>query len=129
MVDRIVLVTGANKGLGFETARRLRALGYIVYIGARDSARGETAAATLGVAWLQLDVTDDSSVNRAAAALDARERRLDILVNNAGVAGSRKAVPDLTGDDAEAVFDANLIGPISGSYPCHYDSNPNRNMD
>jgi NAD(P)-dependent dehydrogenase (short-subunit alcohol dehydrogenase family) len=112
MVGRIVLVTGGNKGLGFETARRLKALGYTVYIGARDSARGEEAAAKLGVAWLQLDVTDEDSVSRAAAALDARERRLDILVNNAGVAGSRKAVADLTGEDAQAVFDTNLIGPI-----------------
>jgi NAD(P)-dependent dehydrogenase (short-subunit alcohol dehydrogenase family) len=112
MVDRIVLVTGGNKGLGFETARRLKALGYTVYIGARDSARGEGAAGTLGVAWLQLDVTDEGSVSRAAAALDARTRRLDILVNNAGVAGPRKAVADLTGGDAEAVFDTNLIGPI-----------------
>jgi NAD(P)-dependent dehydrogenase (short-subunit alcohol dehydrogenase family) len=112
MVARIVLVTGANKGLGFETARRLKALGYTVYVGARDSARGEGAAATLGVAWLQLDVTDEGSVNRAAAALDARERRLDILVNNASVAGPRKAVADLTGEDAKAVFETNLIGPI-----------------
>jgi NAD(P)-dependent dehydrogenase (short-subunit alcohol dehydrogenase family) len=112
MVDRIVLVTGGNKGLVFETARRLKALGYTVYIGARDSARGEGAAATLGVAWLQLDVTDEGSVSRAASALDARARRLDILVNNAGVAGPRKAVADLTGEDAEAVFDTNLIGPI-----------------
>jgi NAD(P)-dependent dehydrogenase (short-subunit alcohol dehydrogenase family) len=112
MVDRIVLVTGGNKGLGFETARRLKALGCTVYIGARDSARGQTAAATLGVGWLQLDVTDEGSVSRAAAALDARARRLDILVNNAGVAGPRKGVADLTGEDAEAVFATNLIGPI-----------------
>jgi NAD(P)-dependent dehydrogenase (short-subunit alcohol dehydrogenase family) len=114
MVDRIVLVTGGNKGLGFETARRLKALGYTVYIGARDSARGEGAAATLGVAWLQLDVTNEGSVSRAASALDARARQLDILVNNAGVAGPRKAVANLTGEDAEAVFDTNLIGPIRG---------------
>jgi NAD(P)-dependent dehydrogenase (short-subunit alcohol dehydrogenase family) len=105
------LLRALTRTWGSRTARRLKALGYTVNVGARDSARGEGAAATVGVAWPQLDVTDECSVN-CAAALDARERRLDILVNNAGVAGPRKAVADLTGEDAKAVFDTNLIGPI-----------------
>ncbi len=112
MPDRIALITGGNKGLGYETARRLKALGYTVYIGARDPARGQAAAATLGVEWLPLDVTDPHSVTEAAATLQSRTGRLDILVNNAGITGPRKATPDVTAEDAEIVFATNLVGPI-----------------
>lgn len=56
----ITLITGANKGIGFETARQLLALGHVVYIGARDVERGEKAAAALGTRFVQLDVTDDA---------------------------------------------------------------------
>lgn len=112
MTERIALVTGGNKGLGFETARRLKGMGFRVYIGARESGRGMEAASQLNVEWLQLDVTDEVSVRDAAARLRERENQLDVLINNAGIAGSRKAAADLTGEDAQSVFTTNVVGPV-----------------
>ncbi len=81
------LITGGNKGLGFETARRLIALGHTVYIGARDPERGAAAAKRLGARFVQLDVSDDASVTAAAAWLEQQPGGLDVLINNAGIAG------------------------------------------
>jgi NAD(P)-dependent dehydrogenase (short-subunit alcohol dehydrogenase family) len=108
----IALITGGNKGLGKATARRLAELGHTVYIGARDAERGQTAADELGVPWLQLDVTDDASVDAAAAELAGREGRLDILVNNAGVGGRDVKPDDLTADDLREAYDVNVFGLI-----------------
>src|SRR5256714_14859292 len=80
------LITGANKGLGFETARRLIAAGHTVYIGSRDAERGRRAAEQLGARAVQLDVTDDTSVQAAAKAIEA-DGGLDVLINNAGIEG------------------------------------------
>ena len=104
----VTLVTGANKGLGYETARRLIAVGHTVYMGARDAERGGAAAATLGGRFVQLDVTDDASVERALRDIDEREGRLDVLVNNAGVSSTA----DVSGPVALQVFDTNAIGVI-----------------
>ncbi|SFP85179.1 SDR family NAD(P)-dependent oxidoreductase [Amycolatopsis rubida] len=65
------LITGATKGLGYETARRLVAAGHTVYVGARDAARGQQAARELGARTVQLDVTDDASVLAAAKTVEA----------------------------------------------------------
>ncbi len=81
----VALVTGGNKGIGRETCRRLAALGHTVLLGARDAERGRAAAAELGVTWLPLDVTDQRSVDAAAAQVRREHGRLDVLVNNAGV--------------------------------------------
>ena len=81
----VTLITGANKGLGYETARQLIARGQTVYLGARNAERGQVAAAALGGEFVQLDVTDDSSVETALGAVAEREGRLDVLVNNAGI--------------------------------------------
>ncbi|MFG3160690.1 SDR family NAD(P)-dependent oxidoreductase [Streptomyces sp. NPDC048232] len=104
----VTLVTGANKGLGFETAKQLLALGHVVYVGARDAERGEKAAAELGARFVQLDVTDDTSVSGALAAIDAAEGRLDVLVHNAGVLPS--GTPD--GPTALRAFDTNAVGVV-----------------
>ncbi|MGF6976033.1 NAD(P)-dependent dehydrogenase (short-subunit alcohol dehydrogenase family) [Paraburkholderia sp. JPY465] len=112
MTERIAFVTGGNKGLGLETARRLKDMGFRVYIGARESGRGMEAASRLNVEWLQLDVTDEASVRDATARLRERESRLDVLINNAGIAGSRKPAAELTGEDAESVFATNVVGPV-----------------
>jgi NAD(P)-dependent dehydrogenase (short-subunit alcohol dehydrogenase family) len=76
------LITGANKGLGYEAAKRLVAEGHEVWVGARDTTLGEEAARTVGARFVQLDVTDEASVE-AAAALVAKTGGLDVLVNNA----------------------------------------------
>ncbi len=112
MKKRNVLITGGNKGLGYETARRLKEQGYNVYIGARDVERGLAAAKALGVGYLPLDVTDDASVAAAAGKFLALEGCLDILVNNAGIAAPRKKVAELTALDAQTVFATNVIGPV-----------------
>ena len=104
----VTLITGANKGLGYETARRLIAEGQTVYMGARDADRGEAAASTLGGRFVQLDVTDEASVESALRSIDEREGLLDVLVNNAGVSWTG----DVNGPAALRVFDTNAIGLI-----------------
>ncbi len=104
----VTLVTGANKGLGYETARQLIERGHAVYLGARDIERGEAAASELGGQFVQLDVTDDSSVETALGVVAKNEGHLDVLVNNAGIS----TTADVTGPDALKVFDTNAIGLI-----------------
>ncbi|MFE4966437.1 SDR family NAD(P)-dependent oxidoreductase [Streptomyces sp. NPDC056660] len=104
----ITLITGANKGIGFETARQLLAAGHVVYLGARDVERGQQAAAALDARFVQLDVTDDASVHSALAAIDAAEGRLDVLVNNAGILGDGA----LDGPTALRAFDTNAVGLV-----------------
>ncbi|QGG41236.1 SDR family NAD(P)-dependent oxidoreductase [Aeromicrobium yanjiei] len=104
----ITLITGANKGIGLETAKQLVALGHTVYLGARDRERGEKAAAEAGGTFVQLDVTDEDSVIAALASIEAAEGRLDVLVNNAGIFGSW--TPD--GPTALRVFDTNVVGIV-----------------
>jgi NAD(P)-dependent dehydrogenase (short-subunit alcohol dehydrogenase family) len=108
----ITLITGANKGLGFEAARRLVELGHTVYIGARDSAKGEVAAKTLGARFVQLDVTDDGTVATAAEEIRRREGRLDVLVNNAGISGGFVPVDELTADAVRHVYETNVFGIV-----------------
>lgn len=104
----VTLVTGANKGLGYETARRLIELGHTVYIGARDVTRGQAAADKLGATFVQLDVTDDRSVEAALRVIEEREGHLDVLVNNAGVSAST----EINGPLALKVFDTNAVGIV-----------------
>jgi len=111
-MNTITFITGANKGLGYETARRLTDLGHTVILGARDPERGAAAAGRLGVRFVQIDVTDDASVARAAADVEAREGRVDVLINNAGIIGRRVAAADLAGDDARLVFDTNVLSIV-----------------
>jgi NAD(P)-dependent dehydrogenase (short-subunit alcohol dehydrogenase family) len=104
----VTLITGANKGLGYETARRLIDQGHTVYMGARSTELGGAAASDLGGQFEQLYVTDDASVEAALAVLDEREGHLDVLVNNAGVS----TTADVAGPVALQVFDTNAIGVI-----------------
>jgi NAD(P)-dependent dehydrogenase (short-subunit alcohol dehydrogenase family) len=108
----ITFITGANKGLGYETARRLTELGGHVIIGARDPGRGQAAAGRLGVRFVPIDVTDDVSVKNAAADIEAHEGHIDTLINNAGIIGSHAPADQLTGQDAEDVFAANVTGIV-----------------
>jgi NAD(P)-dependent dehydrogenase (short-subunit alcohol dehydrogenase family) len=110
------LITGANKGLGKETARQLIAAGHTVYVGARDEARGRAAAAELGARFVQLDVTDDASVAAARARIEAGGG-LDVLVNNAGIEPRLEgnAIPGPADESAGAVratFETNVFGLV-----------------
>ena len=100
----IALVTGANKGIGFEIAAGLGALGWTVGVGARDDERREAAVEKLRAGGAEafgvpLDVTDDASVAAAAALVEERHGRLDVLVNNAGVTGGMPQSPTTVGID------------------------------
>ncbi|RKN45589.1 SDR family NAD(P)-dependent oxidoreductase [Streptomyces hoynatensis] len=108
----ITFITGANKGLGRETARRLLALGHTVLLGARSPERGAEAAAALGARFVPIDVTDEASVTAAAADVAAHEGRVDVLVNNAGIHGPTGDPGSLTGADALRVLDVNLAGVV-----------------
>jgi NAD(P)-dependent dehydrogenase (short-subunit alcohol dehydrogenase family) len=115
---RIALITGANKGIGFETARQLGAQGITVLIGAREDTLGKAAEAALQQEGLdahavQIDVTDDASVQAAAARIEAEYGHLDILVNNAGTAtiSRQRSTPSTTDlDDMHAVYEVNVFG-------------------
>lgn len=101
------LITGANRSLGLETVRRLVEAGHTVYAGMRDPSGGEAARA-FGAHVVQLDVTDQSSVDRAVAELP----ELDVLVNNAGILGTSFGVDDLDADAIAAVLDTNVTGVV-----------------
>jgi NAD(P)-dependent dehydrogenase (short-subunit alcohol dehydrogenase family) len=103
----VTLITGATRGLGRETARQLLELGHDVWVGARDAGRGEAAAAELGARSVQLDVTDEASVRRALATIDAAAGRLDVLVHNAGVLET-----GLDGPAALRSFATNAVGIV-----------------
>jgi NAD(P)-dependent dehydrogenase (short-subunit alcohol dehydrogenase family) len=104
----VTLITGANKGLGYEAARKLIERWHTVYLGARNVERGEAAASELGGKFVQLDVTDDSSVETALGVIAENEGHLDVLINNAGISSTA----DVTGSVALTVFDTNAIGLI-----------------
>ncbi len=105
-------ITGANKSLGFETARRLVDAGHTVLLGARDPERGRAAAASIGARFVRIDVTDDASVRAAAADVTAHEGSIDVLVNNAGVLGKVGPVDEYTAADVSAVLDVNVVGIV-----------------
>jgi NAD(P)-dependent dehydrogenase (short-subunit alcohol dehydrogenase family) len=105
------LITGANKGLGHEAARRLLAAGHDVWVTARDPERGGRAADELGARFVALDVTDDASV-AAAAEQVAAAGGLDVLINNAGISGGRIPVPEVTPDDIRRVLETNVVGIV-----------------
>ena len=114
-----VLITGANRGLGAETADRLAERGWTVWLGARAVAAGEAVAKELRGAQpdadlrvVQLDVTSDESVAAAYDAVSAAGTGLDVLVNNAGISGTRALPADTTPADIIPVFGVNLLGPV-----------------
>ncbi len=115
---KTALITGGNKGLGLETARLLAQEGFTVWIGSRDQARGDQAQQQLAAAGdvrvLDLDVTDDDSVQTAANHLEAEIDSLDVLVNNAGIAlGADDTLPGAIDLDAvRQIFEVNFYGAL-----------------
>jgi len=119
-MDTIALITGANKGIGFETARLLGGAGATVLVGARDEERGRRAQATLqgegiDARFVPLDVTDEASVTAAAKWVDAEFGRLDVLVNNAGIAVADGGyLPSQTTMTAlRRTFETNVFGIVA----------------
>jgi len=116
---RIALITGANKGIGFEIARQVGRTGAIVLLGARNRALGEAAAATLRGEGIEarctlLDVTKPATIQAAAAAIEAEHGRLDVLVNNAGIVDRGDGPPSRTSiDAARHTFDTNFFGALA----------------
>ena len=118
---KIALITGANKGLGFEMARQLGQAGVKVLLAARDPQKGEVAAAKLrgeglDAQFLKLDVTDKTDRAAASAFLEEHFGRLDILINNAGISaealGSGR-VSTTTEDAIHRTFDTNFFAPLA----------------
>jgi NAD(P)-dependent dehydrogenase (short-subunit alcohol dehydrogenase family) len=116
---KTVLITGANKSIGFETTRQLLTQGYYVYLGSRNQEQGEAAAARLKaegltqVEVIQIDVSDATSITAAKNSLAQRGGSLDILINNAGISGG---IPQTTTTSTEVireVFETNFFGAIN----------------
>jgi NAD(P)-dependent dehydrogenase (short-subunit alcohol dehydrogenase family) len=110
------LITGANKGIGFECARQLIAAGHTVYLGSRDADRGRRASEQLGARMVLLDVTDDESAAAAAKTIEA-SGGLDVLVNNAGIEeyapdGGVIGAGEVTADVMRTIFETNVFGVV-----------------
>lgn len=117
--QRVALVTGANKGIGFAVAQGLLEQGVVVYLGARDRARGDRAATALsgtgsGARVVHLNVTDPASIAAAADRIDREEGVLDILVNNAGVVVRPVHPPSETSvAEMRETYETNVFGVVA----------------
>ncbi|MEW9625165.1 SDR family NAD(P)-dependent oxidoreductase [Rhodanobacter geophilus] len=112
-VHRVALVSGANRGLGFEVARQLAARGYSVLLGARDLAKGRQAARQIDgdVTAVPLDVTDAPQIAELAAWIQREHDRLDVLVNNAGGHADHEARAETAAPGSvRAALETNLLG-------------------
>ncbi|MBS1662663.1 MAG: SDR family oxidoreductase [Bacteroidetes bacterium] len=116
---KTILITGANKGIGFETAKQLAALGHFIYIGSRNLNNGLAAVQQLhdqnlpNTAALEIDVTNPASIQKAAAELAAKTNTLDILINNAAIAGPQpQSFANSNPKDLRDTFETNFFGAI-----------------
>lgn len=116
---KTVLITGANKGIGFETAKQLAQLGYFVYLGSREKIKGLEAIKELkasgisNVSWIQIDVTDIHSVQQAKQELETSIGALDVLINNAGIAGEQpQSMSAGKMENLRKVFETNFFGAV-----------------
>lgn len=117
-MDTIALITGANKGIGFATARLLGERGMRVLLGARDIERGRKAEAELradglDATFVRLDVTDEVTITEAAAFIAEQHGHLDVLVNNAAIGGAFAKASDTTVGDLRTVFETNVFGIVA----------------
>jgi NAD(P)-dependent dehydrogenase (short-subunit alcohol dehydrogenase family) len=116
---RIALITGANKGIGLETARQLATAGVTVIIGARVAERGAEAAAELAaggqaVDSVVIDLTNEATIAAVAEQITAKYGRLDILVNNAGIVDAADGPPSSASIDAvRRIMETNFIGTLA----------------
>lgn len=118
MHRKTALITGANRSIGFETARQLGRDGYSIWLGSRDGVRGEQAARSLSaegveVRSLAIDVTDEASVRQAAAHVEAEDGKLDVLINNAGIPGREMTAPSQQSvEDIRHIYETNVFAPV-----------------
>lgn len=116
---KTALITGANKGIGFETAKQLLKNGYYVFIGSRNIENGRSAAEQLrNEGWgqleaVQLDVTDEASITEARSSIEGKTAVLDVLINNAGINGGfPQAALEADAAAFHRVMDTNLYGVV-----------------
>src|ERR1700761_2251235 len=114
---KTVLITGANKSIGFETARQLLKAGYYVYLGSRDMENGKKAVQKINdegfnnLESLQIDISDSQSVKAAREVLGEKIASLSVLINNAGISGGFPQPPTTLDVNAiRKVFDTNFFG-------------------
>ena len=118
MADKVALVSGANKGIGKEVARQLGKLGFKVFLGSRDSQRGEAAAEELrkdgvDVEVVQFDVTKQDTIDKALAQIEKSHGHLDVLINNAGTVSDTAPGIETSIEAVEKTMQTNFIGPFS----------------
>lgn len=118
MNNKSVFITGANKSIGFETARMLGLLGYKVWLGSRDHNRGQSAVDRLAEEGIEarliiIDVTHAPGITEAAKQIQREDGKLDVLINNAGISGDQAVAPSVQSiSDIMAVYDTNVFGTI-----------------
>jgi NAD(P)-dependent dehydrogenase (short-subunit alcohol dehydrogenase family) len=117
--NKIALVTGANKGIGFETAKQLAQLGYFVYLGSRNKVRGLEAVNKLkdlgisNVELIEIDVTNINSIKKARQELENKIDTLDVLINNAGIGGGMpQNISEVNIENLRKVFETNFFGAV-----------------
>lgn len=116
---KTVLITGANRSIGFETAKQMAEAGYFVYVGSRNKSKGDDAVKKLHEAGftqtesLGIDVSDPESVQQSAKVLASKIESLDVLINNAGILGDLPQIPsEISIENIKHVFDTNVHGVI-----------------
>ncbi|HUX61192.1 MAG TPA: SDR family NAD(P)-dependent oxidoreductase [Ignavibacteriaceae bacterium] len=114
-----VLITGANKGIGFETAKQMAQLDYFVYMGSRDRSKGLDAINKLkdlgisNVEFIEIDVTNINSIKQARQELENKIEALDVLINNAGISGGlHQNISAVDIEDLRKVFETNFFGAV-----------------
>lgn len=116
---KTVLITGANKSIGFETARQLLQQGYYVYLGSRDLSKGQQAVHQLQsegltqVEPIEINVNNPDSIKAARDVLGQKTAVLDVLINNAGISGGMAGPLDMDTSEFRQVFDTNFFGVIN----------------
>jgi len=119
-MSKVILVTGANQGIGYEVVRQLATQGHTVYLGARNAERGQAAVAKLheeklaSVKFLLIDVTSQESVDAAHKQFSSEQSHLDVLVNNAGICPEAMDTPAAAAnvDTMKIVFETNFFGVV-----------------
>jgi len=116
---KTVFITGANKGIGFETVKQMVQLGYFVYLGSRDKIKGLDALNKLkslgisNVELIEIDVTNINSIIKAKHELENQIEVLDVLINNAGIAGEMpQNISAVKIENLRNVFETNFFGAV-----------------